>query len=112
MVRKKLSKLEYQLLVFTGRFRRYGIKQGYQGREIDTALFVNILNKEGEKVTDHVWFNKTKGFQQLGMVVQGQLIQFEARVKEYFKGYINPRKGMFEQEKDYKLNYPTKFKKV
>jgi hypothetical protein len=63
-------------------------------------------------VADHLWFNYTKGFQALGILVEGDVIEFYARVREYTKGYVNYREMIDEREIDYKLSYPTKFRKV
>lgn len=60
-------------------------------------------------MTDHLWFNYTKGFKGLGELKIGDVIQFNARVKKYYKGYFGyledvPR----SQQRDYKLSHPTK----
>ncbi len=89
---------------FTGIFERLGSKNGWFGQR--TVLLKDIKNKDGEVVTDHLWFNLTKGFQKLHMR-NGDLIQFDARVKAYVKGYNNIDKRI-----DYKLSYPTKLKKI
>ena len=40
------------------------------------------------------------------------LIEFEARVKEYRKGYINKSLTINQSKTDYKLSHPTKIKEV
>jgi hypothetical protein len=35
-------------------------------------------------------------------------ISFEARVKEYSKGYVNRSLGINNKRKDFKLSHPTK----
>lgn len=89
---------------FIGTFSRYGSKKGWHGQK--TVLLTNIKNKKGEHITDHLWFNLTKGFQNLHLR-QGDNIQFNARVKAYVKGYKKTDKKI-----DYKLSYPTKLKKI
>jgi hypothetical protein len=42
----------------------------------------------------------------------GDKIQFDARVGEYVKGYVNWREQIDERTIDYKLNYQTKFIKL
>lgn len=39
-------------------------------------------------------------------------MQFDARVKEYEKGYVNYRQGIDERTVDYRLSHPTKIKKL
>lgn len=58
-----------------------------------------------QKVTDHLWFNYTKGFQQLGFLTDGDQIEFSARVSGYYKGPFNRR------QYDYKLTYPTRIRR-
>lgn len=43
-----------------------------------------------ELVTDQLWFNYTKGFLTLGELKEGDLIKFNARVKNYT--LVNPSK--------------------
>ena len=72
-----------------------------------------VKDTNGKKVTDHIWFSMTKGFEKLGELTEGDPIQFDARVKEYIKGYNGYREETrWEKpvEKDYKLNNPTKIK--
>ena len=89
---------------FIGIFERLGSKNGWFGQR--TVLLKDIKNKEGEVITDHLWFNLTKGFQKLHMR-EGDIIQFDARVKAYVKGY-----NKIDRKIDYKLSYPTKLKKL
>ena len=63
-------------------------------------------------VTDHLWFNDTKGFRGLGELIEGDIIQFDARVRPYVKGYVSPRRYIDERELDYRLSHPTKMKKL
>ena len=53
-----------------------------------------------------VWVVKMDGFQKLHMR-NGDIIQFDARVKAYVKGY-----NKIDKKIDYKLSYPTKLKKL
>lgn len=110
-MRKKLSNIEGVRDTFTGVFERFGIKNGWNGIE-KTVLLKDIKNKNGDVVSDHLWFNLTKGFEKL-QLKKGDVVQFDARVKEYYKGYKGYRDDIYKPiEKDYKLSYPTKIKKV
>lgn len=76
-----------------GRFGQFGIKQ--------TLLLEEVcLVETNELVTDHLWFNMTKGFDAL-CLSPGDYVEFDARVGVYEKGYGG---GHF----DLHLTRPTK----
>jgi hypothetical protein len=109
-MRKCLQKLEQQRLRFSGTFDRFGIKPAWKGRPLPTLLLLNIKDSNNKQVTEHLWFNYTKGFQALGELKQGDIIHFDARVKMYWKGYKGNRDDMefdYPIEQDYKLSHPT-----
>jgi hypothetical protein len=113
-MRKKLSKIENVRTSFSGVFVRYGKKTGYRGGDIPTILLKDIYQND-IVVADHIWFTLTKGFGNLGHLYGGEKILFQARVKEYLKGY----KGWDEDRQmesplsvDYKLSHPTKIEIV
>lgn len=105
VLRLKLAKKEGIRGVFTGTFERFGTKLGYRGGAESTVLLKQIRDESGKIVSDHLWFNFTKGFASLGPMKVGDLVQFHARVKPYIKGYE------FKQI-DFKLSHPTKFKRL
>lgn len=112
--REQLGKRLNSREPFYGRFERVGSKKGKQSGF--TVLLLDIRGKGGQIVTDHLWINLTQGFRKLGHVEKGELIQFDARVVEYEKGYVgkNPKKVNKERlglSTDYKLTYPTNFKR-
>lgn len=107
-MRKILAKRDQIRSTFTGRFERYGTKSGYHGYVTRTVLLRDIKDVDGKRVTDHLWFNFTKQIEALGELKPGTIVQFNARVKPYEKGYVNRREGIDERQTDYKLNYPTK----
>ncbi len=95
---------------FRGLFVRIGRKAGFNGYSQETILLKNIVDLEsGVVVTDHIWLNLTKGFESTG-IKEGTTLEFEARIKEYTKGYVNKHYKIDHQKKDYKLSHPTKFK--
>ena len=113
MTRNELAKIQNNRKTFTGIFKRYGTKTNWHGFPEKTILLTDIKEGIGNKVTDHIWFHMTKGFEKLGELQEGTKIQFDARVKSYFKGYNGYREEIrWERpiEKDYKLNNPTKIK--
>ncbi|HEX9512155.1 MAG TPA: hypothetical protein VF939_16805 [Puia sp.] len=111
-MRKELKKIEEQRESFIGVFSKYGLKTNYRGPSTETVLLVQIRDHNGAFICDHLWFNLTKGFENLGQLAEGDRIRFEARVKKYKKGYVNRRAGIDESKFDYKLSHPTKIKKV
>lgn len=106
-MRKQLSKDAGVRKKFTGVFSRLGKKVNHNGYSEETILMVSIKDAEtGELVADHLWFSFTKGFEKLALV-EGTQLAFEARVKQYRKGYVNPRAGLTRRKSDFKLSHPT-----
>lgn len=111
-MRKKLADKEGERRKFTAVFVRLGKKAGYTGYSVETILLSKITDMEtGEQVTDHLWFTFTKGFQLVGLT-EGDILEFEARVKSYRKGYVNKSLSIQREKQDYKLSNPTKIKRV
>jgi hypothetical protein len=109
-MRKELSKQNGERKKFTAVFDRLGKKTGYQGYAEETVLLKNVVDPDsGNIVADHLWFGYTKGFQDV-VLTAGTCIEFEARVKEYSKGYVNKAYKINQKRKDYKLSHPTKIK--
>lgn len=100
---------------FTGVFVRYGEKPGYRGNSEKTILLRDIrpADERDHVVSDHLWFNLTKGFAALGILREGDRIEFEARVGRYEKGYAGRRQEVYKPiETDYKLGRPTKIRRL
>ena len=111
MVRKKLEQINDKRSTFTGIVDRFGIKNGYKGPE-RTVLLKDIKDISGKIVTNHLWFNLTKGFSKLNLKTY-DVVKFDARVTPYVKGYKGHRDDVYAPtELDYKLSYPTKIKVV
>ncbi len=111
-MRKELAKESGQRKKFKALFSRIGKKTNYKGYSEETILLKNIVDVETNKmVADHVWFSYTQGFEKVSLV-EGTQIEFEARIKEYKKGYVNPRLNINNNTTDYKLSHPTKIKKL
>jgi hypothetical protein len=107
-MRTKLSQQNGARKKFRATFTRIGKKTNYNGYSEDTILLSNVCDAAtNEVVTDHVWFTYSKGFENAHLQV-GMLIEFEARIKEYTKGYVNRGLGMNKKTSDYKLSHPTK----
>jgi len=94
---------------FSGIFERYGVKSGYKGEEPTILLRQVRLLADERLMTDHLWFNLTKGFQRLGQLERGDVIQFNGRVNSYVKGYQGRQQDLFnEVSLDYQLSWPSK----
>lgn len=95
---KKIGKTERHR--FTAEYGTVGYKQQY-GHFLPTLMLKNV-KYNNKLVTDHIWFNYTKGFCMLGKLKAGDFISFDTRVNTYQKGYF-PIKDY-----DYDLERPTK----
>lgn len=103
-MRKQLQQLgKDERHTFTAIFDRTGFKKGYT--DYEPTLCLEHVKLNGEEVTNHLWFNYGKSFAKLGELEQGDLIQFDARVSFYQKGYYLGPKST-----DCKLERPTKVK--
>ena len=93
---------------FTGIFKKTGWKDGYRG-SVQTILLLDIKDEHGQVVTDHLWFNFTRGFVAANPM-EGDVLQFDARVSKYIKGYMGYRDDVYDHpiEEDYQLSRPTK----
>ena len=111
-MRRELAKDEGQRKKFKAVFSRLGKKTGYTGYSEETILLTKIEDMEtGKVVADHVWFRYTKGFEKASLT-EGAIVAFEARIKEYTKGYVNRQYKINNKSVDYKLSHPTKIKRM
>jgi hypothetical protein len=112
-MRKELSKIKEIRKRFTGTFVRFGEKKDWNGYNQRTLLLQKVAGVDSPEIlTDHLWFTYSKAFEDLGFLKEGDTIEFDARVKEYVKGYVN-RLGKIDQRRnDFKLSHPTKVKRV
>lgn len=99
--RYELGRRVEERSTFTGRFVRFGSKPG----RLETILLADIADRFGNVLTDHLWFNRTKGFIDLGPLRAGDRVMFDARVKTY-------RKAGRVVRIDYKLSYPSQVRRV
>ena len=111
-MRKKLALEKGKRKVFRANFVRIGKKINYKGYSEETILVRNVFDIElNREVADHVWFSYTKGFEKITLT-EGVQLEFEARVKEYTKGYVRKDLKINNRTTDYKLSHPTKIKKI
>lgn len=106
-MRKELANSENIRDKFTAIFVRYGSKLVHRGTTTTTLLFEQVRNSKGILVAGHLWFTTTREFEKFSFN-KGDRVSFDARVKEYTKGYKGFRKELGETvSKDFKLSYPT-----
>lgn len=114
-MRTQLAKLgSDSRFTFRGEFERYGYKRAsdrsgnehYSPTLLLTDLQV-LANGDWKAVTDHLWFNLTKGFQKLGLLSKSDTVQLNGRVNDYYKGYFTQAR-----QHDIKLSYPSKIELV
>jgi len=111
-MRKELATREGERKKFRAVFSRVGKKTNYKGYREDTILLNDVREVEtNQLVADHLWFSYSKSFEKI-LLSEGTRIEFEARVKEYTKGYVNKRYHIHKRTTDYKLSHPTKIKKL
>ena len=115
-MRKKLKKIDGVRSRFAGVFVRYGNTTGWTGMVEKTILVKDVRFGDSQEILcSHLWFNLTKGFQALGELQEGDLIEFDARVKPYRKGYWGWDSWRAVENPptwDYKLSHPTKIQKI
>ena len=111
-MRKELQKINEERKTFIGTFDRFDVKNGYM-RQLQTILLKDVYDLDNNYIADHLWFTYIKGFQNLGVLNNGDRIKFTARVKQYEKGYKGYRDDVYKPiELDYKLSHPTKIEKI
>ena len=111
-MRKELAAESGNRKKFSAVFSRIGKKVNFKGYSEETILLKSITDIETNKVVaDHVWFSYTQGFENAS-ISPGDRLEFEARVKEYRKGYVNRSLKVNNSTTDFKLSNPTKIKRV
>lgn len=94
---------------YRGTFKRYGFKVAFGHAKITMVLTdIYLIDDDGKNlsfVTDHLWFNLTKGFMELGILKEGEVISFNGRVSTYQKKETSSGHGKMTE---FKLERPTK----
>lgn len=107
-MREALLALEGQRVRVRGVFRRLGRKQDFRGAEEGiTVLLSPVLLPDGSLVSDHLWFNMTRGFAALDLR-RGMVVELSARVARYKKLTHDWGRGTDDPiSEDLKLVRPT-----
>ena len=94
---------------FTAIVEKFSLKNGFRNLPLRTILLTDV-RYEGKLVADHVWLTCGRRIYS-AILIPGDLIQFDARIKEYEKGYKGRREDVCKPiSRDYCLSYPTKIK--
>ena len=94
---------------FTAIVEKFSLKNGFHNLPLRTVLLTNVKHEE-KLVADHVWLTCGRRIYS-AILIPGDLIQFDARIKEYEKGYKGRREDVYKPiSRDYCLSYPTKIK--
>lgn len=108
-MRKNLGNINGSRTRFRATVKRFGSKKNYHGYPEPTILLIDVAFAETDKqASDHIWFTVGTTIKKLGLK-PGDVVEFDARVGEYIKGYVNRREYIDNRTLDYKLNRPTKF---
>lgn len=111
-MRKELAAQAGERKKFRATFSRIGKKTNFKGDIEETILLKDVREADtNEPVADHLWFSYTKSFEKIPLT-EGTVLEFEARVKKYAKGYVNKALHVNQKSTDYKLSHPTKIKKA
>ena len=98
-------------MTFRGTVERYGRAGGRYPQR--TLLLRDVVATDTrEVVTDHLWLKVGKRIGALGELARGTVVEFDARVKPYWKQpdveYVELHpKGDWTRQVDYKLAWPT-----
>ena len=107
-MRTELKKLNKTRLTIIGKVEGFGTKKAFKGPPIKTLLLTHVRAKEGDQLTDHLWFTDGVWSKDLE---EGDIVQLDARVKPYQKGYRGHNiEALIDNplRTDYKLSHPSK----
>ena len=112
-MRSDLEKFNEYCGVFTGVFAAFGSKPApgnykYRGKHpktVPTVLFKNIKSDTYKIALKHNWFQYSKVFSGLHLVV-GSKFRFYSKVKKYQKGYAD------QTVTDFHLGLPTFIREI
>ncbi len=90
---------------------RFGEKRAFRGPPQKTVLLLDVVQtRTGQKLTDHVWFTVGK-WMTAANVRPGDVIEFDATVGTYIKGYQGHREDVEDAppvRQDWRLERPTR----
>jgi hypothetical protein len=110
-MRKALKEVEGDRIKVFAEVSKFGTKQAFKRPPLDTVCLINLKDESGSEISDHLWLTIGKQIANLHLQT-GDLISFNARAKQYTKGYFGRRIDVYvPAQVDYTLSNPTKFKR-
>src|SRR5687767_10666288 len=103
-MRNELEKIEGERRRFRAVVEEFGV--GRQAKRTETILLVDVRRTDdvAAVVADHLWLKMGAQFKSVSL---GDVIEFDAQVRRYEKGYLNFRLGIDETTVDYRLSKPS-----
>jgi hypothetical protein len=112
-MREELKKINRIRDRFNAIVSRFGERTSY-GYTKQTMLVIDVRRvRDNKRMTDHVWMIVGKTLERL-QLTPGDIIEFDARVTPYKKGYRGRREDIDAPPPsiDYRLSFPTKVRKM
>jgi hypothetical protein len=103
-MRAELEKLEGERRRFRAVVADFGVGRNTKRKETILLVDVRRADELETVVADHLWLKKGGSFR---TVVVGDIIEFDAEVEWYEKGYLNFQQGIDETTVDYRLSKPS-----
>jgi hypothetical protein len=102
-MRTDLANLEGERRRFRAMVEEFGVARS--GKK-ETILLVDVRRADDLEtiVADHLWVRKGASFAGVSL---GDVIEFDAEVERYEKGYVNFVRGIDETTVDYRLTKPA-----
>lgn len=96
-----------QRYIWRGTFERTGKKHGKKHGA--TIVLVNVHQKGSPKIIDHAWINYGLQLAKLNELYTGDVIEFTANIKQYYKGGAKSATGKraYKLYQDNKISYDT-----
>lgn len=93
-------------IYFNARFVRWGVRTGWRGAPITTALFDDVRDHDDNLVVNQVWFTVGRQIQSLHLQT-GDRVSFMARVMAYRSAADGVTRGP-----EFCLKWPTRMHKT
>ncbi len=110
-MRDELARREGMRTLYRATVARFGSKPSDVGPAVPTILLRDVTDCRGAVVTDHVWYTLGEPFTRL-CLEEGDVVEFEARVIPYQKGYHGRDDHDSVRLWDYRLSYPARVRKA
>jgi hypothetical protein len=103
-MRTELEKLVGERRRFRAVVEDFGVGRNSKRKETILLVDVRLANDLQAIVADHLWLKKSGSFRDVAI---GDVVEFDAEVEPYEKGYLNFQQGVDETTVDYRLTKPS-----